>query len=361
MTITVNASRRGLRWLPLLLLSSSLALAQSPQGVPAPPAAPANQELAEVEKSLADARKRLDEAALELARLHEKVEVTRTVKGGGRAMLGVLIDDPKRRDGVFISGVTPGGGAAAAGMRSGDVITKINGEALDGKQGHPHKHISIIMERVRAGDPVQVAFLRNGSEQEVEVVTKASGHYVAAIARGKFDRHHDEHSAKHIEIDMECFEPEDLLEELADNFGINLLNSSSGSGSSVIQLQSSTPHLVNLTPDLAQYFDTESGVLVVNPPARANGLKAGDVIEQISGKPVNSVQDALQMLRTHGGKDGTDELRLDVLRRGETKRLKIEANLLGATDSRVIRIAGPQADIKIELSRTPTGRTNLAP
>ena len=129
----------------------------------------------------------------------------------------------------------------------------------------------------------------------------------------------------------------------------------------MVQLQSSTPHLVNLTPDLAAYFETESGVLVVSQPAGASGLKAGDVIEQIAGKPVNNVDDALQMLSVNDGDRADKKLRLQVLRQGKAQTINVDAMLLSSVDSRVIRIAGPKSDIRIELSRTPTGRTDLAP
>ena len=353
------------RWLgfaaamSIVLLTGLLLTATATAAPPAPPEAPSSERLADVEQQLAQARKRLDEAALELARLHESVEVSAHKKGGRRAMLGVLIDDPKRRDGVFISGVTPGGGAAAAGLRSGDVLLAIDGQVMDGSQGHPHSHISQIMKGVTPGKTVAVRYLRNGEKAETKIVTQASGHYAASLA----GLDHGGSHKKRIEIDMDCFKPEALLQELSNSLGIDFdhdvaADSSTNAHRSVVQMHNDTPYLVDLNEDLAGYFNTDSGVLVVRPPAGNSSLKAGDVLDQVAGKPVTDVQDALAMLQLG---DADKPIKLQVIRQGKTRQVKIAPNLLSAPDTRVIRISGDDGDLRIELSRTPTGRTNLAP
>lgn len=72
-----------------------------------------------------------------------------------------------------------------------------------------------------------------------------------------------------------------------------------------------------LNPELAQYFGATEGVLVLNardgtPAARA-GLRAGDVIVQVNGQPVDSIGDLRRRID-----DADAPVRLRVLRRGET-------------------------------------------
>src|SRR5690348_11459600 len=93
---------------------------------------------AELERKLADARKRLDEAAREVANLSMSLSddvvphmrgAFGTVMGAPRAILGINLgtkDEPKG-GGVEIVSVSPGGAAAEAGLKAGDVLTDLNG------------------------------------------------------------------------------------------------------------------------------------------------------------------------------------------------------------------------------------------
>jgi serine protease Do len=63
----------------------------------------------------------------------------------------------------------------------------------------------------------------------------------------------------------------------------------------------------SLTPQLAEFFGTTDGVLVTtvreeSPAARA-GIKAGDVITSIDGKPVGSPRDLIEAIRGDASAD----------------------------------------------------------
>lgn len=74
---------------------------------------------------------------------------------------------PTNVEGVYITGVTPEGGAATAGLKKGDVITKVNNvKVASGLQ------MSAQIAGFRPGDKVPVSFVRNGKEQTVTVVLK---------------------------------------------------------------------------------------------------------------------------------------------------------------------------------------------
>jgi serine protease Do len=77
---------------------------------------------------------------------------------------------PVNIDGVFVSAVSPDGGAAAAGIKARDIITKVNEVPVtSGLQ------MSAQIAGFRPNDKVPVTFLRNGKESTVQVVLKKRG------------------------------------------------------------------------------------------------------------------------------------------------------------------------------------------
>ena len=101
-----------------------------------------------------------------------------------RAMLGIMggdvmqmrqdernndVDFGDAIDGVFISDLVDGGGALAAGIKEGDIITAINGKKI--------KSMNELQETIvqyRPGDKVTVSVLRGKKEMEIEVELKNS-------------------------------------------------------------------------------------------------------------------------------------------------------------------------------------------
>lgn len=70
-------------------------------------------------------------------------------------------------DGVYVSGVVDGGGALAAGIQEGDIITAING-----KKVKTMNELQEIIVQYRPGDKVTVTLLRNKKEKKMEVELK---------------------------------------------------------------------------------------------------------------------------------------------------------------------------------------------
>ncbi len=74
---------------------------------------------------------------------------------------------PYSIDGVYVSGVSPDGGAAAAGIKKGDVITKVNNVAVSsGIQ------MSAQIASFRPGDKVPITYNRDGKEINSQVILK---------------------------------------------------------------------------------------------------------------------------------------------------------------------------------------------
>ncbi|GAB4091335.1 trypsin-like peptidase domain-containing protein [Flaviaesturariibacter terrae] len=77
------------------------------------------------------------------------------------------------QDGVLVSGVANDGGAFAAGIRKGDVITRVNGASVNtGIQ------MSAQIASFRPGDKVSVTYVRNSKEYSTEVTLKKKGDVV---------------------------------------------------------------------------------------------------------------------------------------------------------------------------------------
>lgn len=79
-----------------------------------------------------------------------------------------------------------------------------------------------------------------------------------------------------------------------------------------------------LTPQLGEHFGAKDGVLVasVSPdtPAARAGLKAGDVITAVEGKPVKDVNGLVALVREHpAGK----EIAIEILRDRKPQTLKV--------------------------------------
>jgi serine protease Do len=82
---------------------------------------------------------------------------------------------PTNVEGVYVSSVAGEGGAAAAGIKKGDVIIKVNNVPVrSGLQ------MSAQIASFRPGDKVPVTFIRNGKEQTVQVNLKKKTDVVTA-------------------------------------------------------------------------------------------------------------------------------------------------------------------------------------
>ena len=73
--------------------------------------------------------------------------------------------------------------------------------------------------------------------------------------------------------------------------------------------------LIQLEPELGEYFDTDRGLLVLRTPTGdAFGLRAGDVITGIGDREPRDTTHALRILQSY---DEGEEVNVHVLRRGE--------------------------------------------
>jgi Do/DeqQ family serine protease len=211
------------------------------------------------------------------------------IKGGKvrRGQLGVQIQevtsdiaaslDLKEVRGVIIGAVTPGSAGERAGLKQGDVITAVNGAAVNDVNGLRNRIASTA-----PGTDVTLTVVREGREQQVRATL---GEFTQAAARG-----------------------EGGPEPGAGN----------GAGESTGRLGL---RVQPLTPELASELQLQTGaqgvvVSEVDPdgPAADAGIQRGDVIVQVNRQPVRSSAGLNEAI----GRGGARPVLLLVNRRGTT-------------------------------------------
>jgi S1-C subfamily serine protease len=229
-----------------------------------------------------------------------------------RARLGVKVNvraQPNDSIGATLDAVTPGGPAARAGLRAGDIITKLDGKSVlerpDGpsEQGQslPGLRLIELAAGLEPDDTVAIEYRRGGDRKTVRLVT---GGDPKMLVRGS-------DGGRGFALNMG--EPGDFelpaeATMLHDPAAAMLL------GGELAGLD-----LAPMNPDLGQYFGTSEGVLVVNAPkASTLGLKAGDVVLAVDGRKPSGPSHLLRILRSY---DRGERFKLDVLRNRKRETL----------------------------------------
>ncbi len=232
-----------------------------------------------LEQRLADAQRRLEDAAREVAELSgeamgagvlRRFEVIRP--GPRRAMLGVNLGGTEANGGgVRVNGVSPGGPAAEAGVKVGDVIV-----AIEAKPIATGRELVKVMESIEPGQKVALELRRAGKPVKLSVEARPLNQVYFATPAAMAA--HPAVRALSALPPMQAFEGDAhwLLDEWGD------------------------AEFVTLTPGLGRYFGADKGVLVARAPEDATlGLQDGDVIVAIGGREPQNGRHAMRILRSY--------------------------------------------------------------
>jgi Do/DeqQ family serine protease len=212
-----------------------------------------------------------------------------------RGMLGVNIQniteetakalDLKDTRGVLVSNVRPGSAAEKAGIKRGDIILAINGEATEDSNTLRNK-----VAGTQPGSDIKLTVSRDGTQQEF--------------------------TAKLDEFDVEGTKPTDKKDEEKNTDKPN------ENGKLGLSLQP-------LTPEMARQLNipAETEGLVVtevdpNGAAAEEGLTRGDVIMEINRRSVATIDDVQSAL----DKSGDKPILLLISRKGQTIYLTVTPN-----------------------------------
>jgi len=282
-------------------------------------------EMREAESRLEEAARRIGELSSRQLRVVGSKNWNLHTDFNERPVLGITIgssEDDEAVAGVKILGVSPGGAAAEAGLRSGDVITTINKESLSADNAdEANSQLVDFLSGVEEGDALDVEYLRDGKVLTTEVSPKQM-----TVRRFEFPG------------------PD-------SNFSFRVPPRAPGSDFRQFVFMTGAGgwgdmEMVALTKDLGRYFGTEEGFLVINAPTDEGfQLRDGDVIQSIDGRTPNSVSHTIRILSSY---QSGEELEMKIMRDKRRKTLKIEVP--DNRSSRVDEFMFPQGDVEIHIA-----------
>jgi S1-C subfamily serine protease len=221
---------------------------------------------------------------------------------GRRARLGIKVNLQARETdsiGAYVDAVTPSGPAAKAGIRSGDLITKLDGKSVltgrdadqaDRRQSQPGLRLIELAARLDPNDTVAIEFRRGKDRKTVSVVTEDEPDMAWEGPPGP------PHAFR--------FQGPDGEGRMAVGGFVDRWDFP---GRPLAELE-----LAPLNPDLGQYFGTSEGVLVISVPKESGlRLKGGDVVQAVDGRKPVGPSHLLRILRSY---EKGESFKLDILR-----------------------------------------------
>ena len=210
-----------------------------------------------------------------------------------KAMLGVSTEQAEK--GAEIENVTEGSAAEKAGLKKGDVITKIGDYKIESPDD-----LSKAIKARKPGDKVAVTFLRDKKEQTVTAeLTKWKGVNVFTTVPGM----------EGFKMDMGDFAPH---VQTMPRIATPRMNWSWSGGGPKLGVS-------------VQDTEDGKGVNVIEVDEDGNAAKAGikedDIITEVDGKAVNSADEIARLMKENKDKSS---VKVKLLRKGKTENVEVK-------------------------------------
>lgn len=264
--------------------------------------------------------------------------------GEARARLGVTVttDQPSDEDarGARVASVLEDGPADEAGLQEGDVITHVQGrslleplepdveEAFDLDRSIPVQRLLAVARELEPGEEVEVRYLRDGTAHTTTLEARAlsgwgsfrwigpEGQELSARMRDLGDRMRALHLG----------EPGRLRFEMPEGGGEFHFEGPEGGPGGVVRIYGSGGlELLDLNPELGEYFGATEGVLVTDVDEdSALGLRPGDVVLAVGDREVSDADHLRRILRSY---EPDEPITLRVLR--ERREMSVQGRTGG--------------------------------
>jgi serine protease Do len=208
-----------------------------------------------------------------------------------RALLGVYTDNDRSDDGAYIRSVTPNSAADAAGLREGDLITKVDDQKVKGADD-----LTNIVGRYKPGDRITISYSRNSHDRQTTATLGAADAWGDSF--GDFDRNDNWPPIP------PSFPGNDYDNNNKPMLGVAVENTTNRRGVRVITVRP-------------------------NSPASRAGLEPDDVITSIGNRNVYNISD---LQREVSNLSWGTNVGLDIMRDGRrlSKTVYLSDNLNGA-------------------------------
>ena len=245
-----------------------------------------------------------------------------------RARIGVALggeEQEEHEDGAYVQDVTEDGPADRAGIREGDVIVSVDGhrltEPLDADDERRFdEDANLAVERLMAlasewepGDEVEIVVERDGQERTFTMEAERSEMGAYSFRMEELGDQMRE-LAPRIRSQVAPFRGQ--LRDMdwgEGRRGQVWIGGDEGGG--MFFGMGYGVELRTLNPDMARYFGTDEGVLVMDVDEdSALGLQAGDVILAVGDREVDDPSDVRRILRSY---DDDEPVRFQVMRDGQ--------------------------------------------
>lgn len=219
-----------------------------------------------------------------------------------RVRLGLTVSiEPRETDsiGAFVSAVTPGGPADRAGLRSGDLVLRLDGKPVlrpgTPPEVSPGIRVIELASQLAPNDTIALEFRRADRRRTVSLVTAPDPDYT--MLAGRLDSMRYAPGAPEA-MTRALAEREEELSRVRRRVPAPPLREK------MTWVRIAGPlaglELATMNPSLSEYFGVSEGVLVTRAePGNPLGLKGGDVILSVEGRKPSSPAHLARILASY--------------------------------------------------------------